>query len=30
MALINAVITNKENTLLTELPKDYLRIYEEC
>ena len=29
MALINAVITNKENTLVTELPKDYLRIYEE-
>ena len=29
MTLINAVITNKENTLITELPKDYLRIYEE-
>ena len=29
MALINAVITNKENTLVTELPKDYLSIYEE-
>lgn len=29
MALINAVITNKENTLLTDLPKDYLSIYEE-
>lgn len=29
MALINAVITNKENTLITEFPKDYLTIYEE-
>ncbi len=29
MALINVVITNKENTLVTELPKDYLSIYEE-
>lgn len=29
MALIGAVITNKENTLITELPKDYLSIYEE-
>lgn len=29
MALINAVITNKENTLVTELPKDYLSVYEE-
>lgn len=29
MALINAVITNKENTLITELPKNYLDIYEE-
>ncbi len=29
MALINAVITNKGNTLITELPKDYLSIYEE-
>ncbi len=29
MALINAVITNKENTLITEFPKNYLDIYEE-
>ncbi len=29
MALINAVITNKENTLVTEFPKKYLDIYEE-
>ena len=27
--MINAVITNKGNTLITELPKDYLSIYEE-
>ena len=29
MALINAIITYKENTLVTEFPKDYLKIYEE-
>lgn len=29
MALINAVIMNEENTLITELPKNYLNIYEE-
>ncbi len=29
MALINAVITNKENMLITEFPKNYLDIYEE-
>lgn len=29
MALIGTVITNKENTLITEFPKDYLTIYEE-
>ena len=29
MALLNAVITYKENTLVTEFPKDYLKIYEE-
>lgn len=29
MALINAVITNKENTLVTEFPKNYLDIYEK-
>ncbi len=29
MALINAVIINKENTLVTEFPKNYLDIYEE-
>lgn len=27
--MINAVITNKENTLITEFPKGYLDIYEE-
>ncbi|MCI9448983.1 MAG: hypothetical protein HFE30_01855 [Clostridiales bacterium] len=27
--MINAVITNKGNTLITEFPKDYLKIYEE-
>lgn len=27
--MINAVITNKEHTLITEFPKDYLSIYEE-
>ena len=29
MALLNAIITYKENTLVTEFPKDYLKIYEE-
>ena len=29
MALINAVIMNEENTLITEFPKNYLDIYEE-
>lgn len=29
MALINTIITYKENTLVTEFPKDYLKIYEE-
>lgn len=29
MALINAVIMNEDNTLITELPKNYLNIYEE-
>lgn len=29
MALINAVIMNEDNTLITELPKNYLGIYEE-
>lgn len=29
MALINAVITVKGNTLITEFPKNYLDIYEE-
>lgn len=27
--MINSVITNKGNTLITEFPKDYLKIYEE-
>lgn len=29
MALINAIVTYRENTLVTEFPKDYLGIYEE-
>jgi len=29
MALINAIITVKGNTLITELPKNYFDIYEE-
>ena len=29
MALLNAIITCKENTLVTEFPRDYLKIYEE-
>ena len=27
--MINAVITNKGNTLITEFPKEYLSIYED-
>lgn len=29
MALVNAVITVKGNTIITEFPKNYLDIYEE-